>query len=131
MISVAKFLMHLALLIVLVITGCMDADPFGLSSRRIAGSYQLEQFESGKYYLLKDGHKDSGGGYIDGTVLHIGWDADVIAAKRHANFRGDPDGWMIIDIRSDRLEGPLSEKDFLKLYPNLKNYDPVIAWKML
>ena len=127
----AKFLMHLATLIALVATGCMDADPFGLSSRRIAGNYQLEQFESGKYYLLKDGHKDSGGGYIDGTVLVIGWDADVIAAKRHANFRGDPDGWMIIDIRSDELKGPLSEEEFLKLYPNLKIYDPVIAWKKL
>ncbi|NJK93431.1 MAG: hypothetical protein HC904_17415 [Blastochloris sp.] len=123
--------MQLAVLLALTVTSCMDADPFGLSSRRIAGKYQLERFEGGNYYLLKDGHEGSGGGYLDGTILEIGWDSDTIAAKRCANFRGDPDGWMIIDLKSDKLTGPVTEEVFRKSYPSLKSYDPETAWKKL
>lgn len=128
---VAKLPMLLAFLVAPMITGCMDADPFGLSRRRIAGKYHLEQFEGGSYYLLKDGHEGSGGGCIDGTVLEIGWDSNIIAAKRHANFRGDPDGWMIVDFKSEKMTGPLSENDFRKLHHSLKTYAPETAWKKL
>src|SRR5690606_20749894 len=119
MIHRTTLLIPTAAAIMVIAAGCMDTDPFGLSSKRIAGKYQLEQFESGNYYLLKDGHKSLGGGFIDGTVLAIGWDTDIIAAKRYANFRGDPHGWMIIDLRSDSMTGPLTDEDFKTSYPSL------------
>jgi hypothetical protein len=109
----------------------MDADPFGLSGKRIAGSFQLERFESGKFYLMKDGHQGSGGGILDGVVLEIGWNADVIAARRKANFRGDPDGWMIVEIRSETVSGPISDESFRSSHPSLSTYQPEVAWSKL
>lgn len=121
----------LPLVISLMVTGCMDADPFGLSSRRIVGKYQLELFESGAYYITKDGHKWSGGGFVEGTVLQIGWNADVLAVKRYSTYRGDPDGWILIDLHSDKMSGPISEAEFLKRFPLLQIQDPESLWKVL
>lgn len=39
----------------LLLIGCVDQDPFGLSRKRIKTSYSLEQFEGGVYYLQRVG----------------------------------------------------------------------------
>jgi hypothetical protein len=103
---VRGFLRCLALLPVLVT--CL---PFGGSERRIAGPYRLEQWEDGAtYYLRGPGEDpDGGGGLLEGTVTRIAWTRGVIVARRYANFRGDPDGWMVIDVRARTLTGPLSD----------------------
>jgi hypothetical protein len=80
----------------------------------IAGDYRLEQWKDGKtYYLHKRGQDDSskGGSIIGGTVLRIGWSSHYILAERHSINRGDPDGWMIVDIESGAINGPYTEAD--------------------
>jgi hypothetical protein len=91
-------------------TGCF---PFGNSEHRIIGDYELQQFEDGAtYYLVKRGAENSfGGGVIDGTVVQIGWNSRYILVDRHANFRGDPDGWMIVDTQTGQLLGPTPNSD--------------------
>jgi hypothetical protein len=79
------------------------------------GRLQLEQWEDGNtYYLNKKGHKGSGsgGGLLDGTVQRIGWSQRYIVAKRYSTFRGDPDGWMVIDLQSGEITGPFSDAEF-------------------
>lgn len=98
----------------------MDQDPFGRSKRAITGKYLLEQFEGGVYYLREEGADQQGGGLLEGTVDEIRWTNGIIAARRTAIFRGDPDGWMIIDVRSDKIRGPLSDEQFRTNYPNLR-----------
>jgi hypothetical protein len=86
-------LASLAFLLVAVV-GCSD-------TKSLPGNYKLERWEDNKtYYLLgpsKQSEDSKGGGLIDGTVIRLAWNGEIIGAERHSTFRGDPDGWMIID----------------------------------
>jgi hypothetical protein len=103
---------------------------------RIVGDYRLEQFEDGQtYYLHKAGQDDStqGGSIIGGIVLRIGWSSRYILAERHSIYRGDPDGWMIIDVQTGKISGPFTESDFRSRPESkgIKIYDVSEAWKIL
>jgi hypothetical protein len=115
---------YLPLLIVLAVLGCNQ------SQRRVAGPYLLELFES-KFYLEKAGSSETGGGCIQGTVEQIGWTNGFIFAKRYSTYRGDPDGWMIIDVAKQSMVGPLSEAEFRQKYPGVQTLAPEDAWKKL
>jgi len=108
----------------------MDQDPFNLSQRKVDGPYFLERFENGNFYLQKTGISQ-GGGCIEGIVEEIGWTNGFIFAKRYAMFRGDPDGWMIVDVRNQSIRGPLSEAEFRKEYPRVQTMSPKEAWGKL
>jgi hypothetical protein len=110
----------------------MDQDPFNHSQRKVSGPYRLERFDSGTYYYLqKGGTNQGGGGCIEGTVQEIGWTNGLIFAKRYATFRGDPDGWMIIEVNKQSMSGPLSEADFRQKYPGVPTLPAAEAWKKL
>ena len=112
--------------------GCMDQDPLHLSQRKVAGPYRLEKFdENGKFYLEKAGVGAPGGGCIEGTVEEIGWTNGFIFARRYATYRGDPDGWMIIDVTKHSMTGPLPEAEFRQKYPGVQTLSPEVAWKKL
>ncbi|MEI8045359.1 MAG: hypothetical protein WCL11_28370 [Verrucomicrobiota bacterium] len=92
-----------------LLAGCF---PGGGTQRKIAGDFSLEQWEDGTtYYLHRRGHADSseGGSIIGGTVLRIGWSNRYIVAQRHSIYRGDPDGWMIIDVQTGDISGPFTD----------------------
>lgn len=81
---------------------------------RLPGGYLLERWEDGKtFYLWAPGDsRHEGGGAIDGTVQRIAWNNELIVAERYSTFRGDPDGWMAIDVKSHKVAGPLSSAEF-------------------
>jgi hypothetical protein len=81
---------------------------------RLPGGYLLERWEDGKtFYLWAPGDsKREGGGAIEGTVKRIAWNDELIVAERYSTFRGDPDGWMAIDVKSHKVSGPLSNAEF-------------------
>lgn len=112
---------------------CMDQDPFGLSKRRIKGDFYLEEFEGEIFYILQRGVDKAGGGILDGTVDKIGWNDTCIVALRTSIFRGDPDGWMIINVKSKKLNGPFSESelDQMGILDNMRIYLAKNAWKKL
>lgn len=112
-------------MVVLCAAGCDQ------SQRKVAGPYRLELFESGKFYLQKTGTSQDGGGCIEGTVQEIGWTNDLIFAKRDATYRGDPDGWMVIDVAKQSMIGPLSESEFRQRYPGVHTLSPADAWRKL
>jgi len=122
-----KIMRFLVLLIVLVwTTGC---DP---NSRKVDGPYRLERFnENGKFYLEMAGVEEPGGGCIDGTVEEIGWTNGFIFARRIAIYRGDPDGWMIIDVTKKSMIGPLTGTEFRLKYPGVQTLSSEDAWKKL
>lgn len=121
----------LVLILLLCVLGCMDQDPLNLSQRKVAGRYMLERFESGKFYLERKGSEQGGGGCIEGTVEAIGWTNGFIFAKRYATFRGDPDGWMVIDTAKESMVGPLPEAEFRQKYLGVQTFSPEDAWKKL
>jgi hypothetical protein len=109
----------------------MDQDPFNLSQRRVAGPYMLEDFQHDTFYLRKKGSEQDGGGCIEGTVEAIGWTNGFIYAKRYSTYRGDPDGWMIINVAKQSMIGPLSDAEFKQKYPNVQTFRPEDAWRKL
>lgn len=119
------------MMLLLCAAGCMDQDPLNLSQRKVAGPYMLERFEGGKFYLQKKGTNQDGGGFIEGTVEEIGWTNGFIFAKRYATFRGDPDGWMIIDVAKQSIAGPLTDAEFKQRYSGVQTFLPEDAWKKL
>ncbi len=95
-----------------LISGCF---PFGEQERTVVGKYRLVQWEDGTtYYLHADGLDKPGGGVLEGTVKQIGWDDRFIIVWRYSNFRGDPDGWMIIEHQKNTMTGPFSDEELSK-----------------
>jgi Fe-S-cluster containining protein len=70
----------IALFVMVCLAGCMDQDPFGLTTRDIQGAYELEQWEDGStYYLRGPSHlSHEAWGAIEGTVGKLGWSGDII-----------------------------------------------------
>jgi len=105
------------------------------STKSLPGGYELEKWEDGTtFYLNTPGNTTkNGAGAIDGTVQHIAWNKEIIAAERCATFRGDPDGWMIINVKTKEITGPLSAAQFseLRSKANLQIKTAAEAWSGL
>ncbi len=123
-----------ALSMVTALTGC-DQDPFGLSCRRLAGNYCLRQWEDGETYYIDtlDSKDNGGGGVIDGTVERIAWNDQYIVVLRRPNFGPDGYGYMSINVRNGRLEGPASRVGALKEggVSTMATVTPKVAWDKL
>jgi hypothetical protein len=132
-ISLKYFLILFAALIFSTLVGCIDQDPFGLSTRTILGKYSLNQWEDeATYYLVAPGAND-GGGVIEGTVQQLGWNRDIILAERLSTFRGDPDGWMVIEVAKHKVTGPFTTEQIKSnpTYAGIKIFSAAEAWKKL
>jgi hypothetical protein len=112
---------------------CMDQDPFGLSRRKVAGPYRLQQWEDGQtYYLVGGPQAASSGGAIEGTVLRMGWSRDRIVVQRSAVFGGAID-WMVIDVGRREVSGPFTEAQIRGRadLAHLTLYSAADAWRKL
>jgi len=101
----------------------------------MAGDYYLQRWEDGKtYYIEQAGQENTqGGGVLGGTVEMIGWNDHYIVARRISNFRGDPDGWLVIDVKARTTKGPF-DADALAQLPEangMKFLEPSAAWSKL
>jgi len=96
-------IIHFALLILML--GC------GSNRMIIAGSYYLERFsENGKFYLRQRGDRSTGG-VFDGYLLQIGANQDIVVAYVRRLYRGDPDGWYMLNVKTGKVSGPLTENE--------------------
>ncbi len=95
-----------------VIAGC-DQDPFRAGYRKLAGDYELHQWEDGKTYYLEDraAAAADGGGVAAGTIDQIGWNAQFIVVSRQPTFVGDKSGWLIIDLQKKTARGPYTREE--------------------
>ena len=121
------------LLLVLTLPGC-DVDLFNSDCRSIGESgYALCREENGPvvFYIEPAGELASGGGVLEGTVRAIGWNGQVIVADRKAMSGGDPDGPMVLDIASKKVEGPFDQDVVARKYPSIKLSSAADAWKTL
>jgi len=118
----------------MTLTAC-DQDPLGLSYREIANGIYLQRWEDGKTFYLqtKETLGSNGAGFLDGTVLNIGWNKNLILVEKHSSYQGDPSGWYVIPISTKKIQGPLSEKEIKKI-PGTKEIELVTAqsaWEKL
>ena len=82
--------------------------------RPIVGGYYLYRFDAGGppplYYLgSADKAVGGGGGVLGGVILKVGWNRRLILAKVFKVYRGDPDGWYIVNVKSGKITGPLGQ----------------------
>ena len=106
----------LTALAILMVSGCNP------SHRQLSGGYYLEQFDEGRtsYYVGAPGKEVNGGGVFDGTVQAIGWNKDWILARVRRIYRGDPDGWYLLNLKTGQVTGPLASSE-LMTNPALSN----------
>jgi hypothetical protein len=101
-----KWLMPLVLLVML--SGWTDQDPFGFSRRSLGAGYELESFIEGGYYIHRGGNslfpKEH---LLEGSVSQVGVNQKHIVALRQPHFGGDAADWMVIDKASHEISGPL------------------------
>jgi hypothetical protein len=104
-------------------------------AKRLPGDYELLKWEDGlTYYITAPGkHNEHGCGPIDGTVLELGWSTRHIVAKRHSCWRGDPDGWMVVDAQTHQVSGPFSDAKLAEIegIRKIPTYSSVEAWGRL
>ncbi|WP_147675646.1 hypothetical protein [Xanthomonas massiliensis] len=121
----------LILLLSVAMAGC-DLNPFNAGCRNIDSYYALCQVDDQSTYLImRSGEQPEGGGVLEGSIERIGWNDRYILAWRNATFRGDPDGWMKVDIQSHKIIGPISDREALKLLVNNPPRDAASVWKDL
>jgi len=128
LISVLKIL-----IVSIILSGC-SIDLFNSGCRALKGSgYSLCRSDDEKalFYLEPNHQPPFGGGILAGTVQSIAWNDRVIVANRHSTFRGDPDGLMIVDIVTGKVDGPFNQEIVAKKYPSIKLSDPADVWKTL
>jgi hypothetical protein len=117
---------------IFLVSAC-DLDQLGCSIGKMPHGYGLQRWEDGKLYYLLGPNEKPGGGVLEGTVAEIGWNDRFIIANRHANFGGDPGGWMIIDTEAKKITGPVP-KTQLQSRHELKDiviFPASAAWKRL
>jgi len=118
----------IAILISLVVlTGCIDL----WSKKNISREYYLEKSGENMYYLQWKGHEVDGVGLVEGTIEQIGWSDTIILVLRHACYRGDPDGWMVIDIKTHKVRGPISDSEKKVKFQSIICYPVEEAWEKL
>jgi hypothetical protein len=75
----------------------------------------LERFDEGgtytSYYVGAPGKSVNGGGVFDGTVQEIGWNEDWILVRVRRVYRGDPDGWYVLNVKTGQIAGPLQSSE--------------------
>jgi hypothetical protein len=101
----------LSALLTVALTGCTDQDALDPSLRPVSGTYYLERFEDGQYYLRDGRGDDRAGGALDGTVERLAWTPRYILAQRRSLAGGAVDGWLLIDTERHTAVGPLSDED--------------------
>jgi hypothetical protein len=121
-----------ATLAVACAVACGGWDPLELSKRPLPGGYTLERIES-NYFLTDAMHPPEVGGVIEGVVLNIGWNDQLLLAECHFLFRAEPDAIMIIDLNTGKIDGPVSREELAR-HPELteiKMLDAAAAWASL
>ena len=103
--------------LVLLAPGCLGwGDILDRSSKSLPGGYCLTLTHEFNDYYIQDcswtrKRKVSPGvGVLRGTITQIGWTDRTIVAWR-ASCCSEGNGFMIIDIESDEIDGPLSEQE--------------------
>lgn len=97
------------LLALILVVGCSRG------SVHILGGYYLEKFPENNHFYLRRRGDGSIGGVFDGYLLSIGVSTNVIIAYVKRLYRGDVDGWYMLDVKSGRLTGPLSDGELTKV----------------
>jgi hypothetical protein len=132
-----RFRKHLGVLGLIMLVGC---SVFAPSSKKVAGVFYLTQWEDFKTYYLEEsgkGETSGGGGAIDGVVLRIGWNDELIAVNRRPTVATVKSDWVLINVAKRAVGDAITDAQFQELQksdPALRSmtiYSAENAWKLL
>jgi hypothetical protein len=94
--------------------GCVGGCDILGRTKPLSGGYYLEDFEGGarSFSLGGPGRGADAGGVVGGSVQRIGWSQRYVVAYRQPLSLGEASGWMIVDVRSHTVRGPLTDIQF-------------------
>lgn len=94
----------------LLLTGCIGAGDIFSPEHRLVGRFVLWHNEFGDFKLGGPGKPaGDGGGYVEGDVDSLGWsETRLLVWRSRPTFGGDAPGWMIVDVASGQVSGPIS-----------------------
>jgi hypothetical protein len=93
--------------------GCVGACDIIGDQKTLPGGYYLESWEDGDHYTLGGPtHSADAGGVLVGSVEKVGWNDHYIVAWRSPMLADDAGGWMIVDVRTHTVRGPLTDSQF-------------------
>jgi hypothetical protein len=81
-------------------------------SKTLPGQFCISQFEGVSYQLEDCSQWIRSGAELDvlqGTIKDIGWNDAYIVAWRKPNRGSIAAGWMVIDLSTRKVEGPLTD----------------------
>jgi hypothetical protein len=88
---------------------CVGAcDILGHGRQRLPGGYYLARWETGHVTLGGPTYSADAGGVLKGTVEAIGWNETYIVVWRLPMLAGEDAGWMIVNIHTHEIQGPLT-----------------------
>jgi hypothetical protein len=103
---------HLRRLSVMCAIGGVLIACFSNLRRSLPGGYYLEGWQGGDHYTLGGPtHSADAGGVLAGSVERIGWNEAYIVAWRTPMVARDAAGWMVVDIRSHVVRGPMGDAE--------------------
>lgn len=84
------------------------------TERRLIGAYSLLQSEQdGRLYLERTADTlRPVGGVLEGWIEKVGWDDRLIVARRMPVYGSARSGWMIVNVSTHAIEGPMSDAEF-------------------
>jgi len=90
------------------------------NSKHLTSGYRRNLFEGDTYYIDRPGERfASDGGIFEGSVEELGWSDALIVAKVTRNYKGDLDGWYVLDVATRSVRGPITIEEL--------NRDPVLS----
>ena len=94
----------------LLLTSCIGTCDIFQPEHRLVGRFVLWRSEFGDFKLGGPGKPaEDAGGYVEGIVDSLGWsETRLLVWRSRPTFGGDAPGWMIIDIPSGQVSGPIS-----------------------
>jgi hypothetical protein len=88
---------------------CMGACDIFPPTKDLPGGYQLLETENANYYITRD--RQGNGGVLSGTISQLGWtDTQIVALRNGPQWGARGIGWMIINVASGQIDGPLSSE---------------------
>jgi hypothetical protein len=99
-----------------LLSGCSDGH------RLISEPYTLERDDNDVYNL-----RSKVRGLVAEAVEKIGWSGTTILVFRS----GDLNGWMVVDTKTNKIEGPIPDSERQARFPNIVCYPVEDAWNKL
>jgi hypothetical protein len=98
-----------ATLVVILLAGLLACIPVN-KRRSLPGGYYLEGWQAGTIWTLGGPQYGAdAGGVLSGSIKRIGWNDGYIVAWRSPMIASDAAGWMVVDIQTNVIRGPMSD----------------------